>query len=271
MTQYFFDTSAAVKYYHTEAGTTTVSAIFAERDRKLRISSLGLLEIQSSFAMKVRSGALERAAAGIQRARLMLDIAAGDIEVYGVTDDHFGSAARLIGQRGFTRRLRTDCVWQDGGCVKVLDCQDRKKSTTLVLVHRQQLLEQWRARLAVFLNIPLKAIGLVSGGRDKRTGVIDIALLQSLQRKGEVKDFVADYGHIIADECHHLSAFSFEQVMRQAKAKFILGLTATPVRKVGHHPIIFLQCGPIRFNLSAREGCGTLAIRTSSVAALHQL
>jgi superfamily II DNA or RNA helicase len=124
---------------------------------------------------------------------------------------------------------------------------------TLILVHREQLLEQWRARLAAFLDLPPKAIGQVVGGKDGRTGVIDVALLQSLNRKGEVKDCVAEYGHVIADECHHLTAFSFEQVMRQVKAKFIVGLTATPTRKDGHHPIIFMQCGPIRFNLSARE------------------
>jgi superfamily II DNA or RNA helicase len=124
---------------------------------------------------------------------------------------------------------------------------------TLILVHRQQLLEQWRARLAVFLDLPANAIGQVIGGKDTRTGFIDVALLQSLQRKGEVKDCVAEYGHVIADECHHLTAFSFEQVMRQVKAKFIVGLTATPTRKDGHHPIIFMQCGPVRFNLSARE------------------
>jgi superfamily II DNA or RNA helicase len=124
---------------------------------------------------------------------------------------------------------------------------------TLILVHREQLLEQWRARLAAFLDLPQKAIGQVVGGKDKRNGLIDVALLQSLQHKGEVKDCVAEYGQVIADECHHLTAFSFEQVMRQVKAKFILGLTATPTRKDGHHPIIFMQCGPIRFNLSARE------------------
>jgi superfamily II DNA or RNA helicase len=124
---------------------------------------------------------------------------------------------------------------------------------TLILVHREQLLEQWRARLAAFLDLPPKAIGQVVGGKDSRTGLIDVALLQSLQRKGDVRDCVAEYGHVIADECHHLTAFSFEQVMRQVKAKFIVGLTATPTRKDGHHPIIFMQCGPIRFNLSARE------------------
>jgi superfamily II DNA or RNA helicase len=124
---------------------------------------------------------------------------------------------------------------------------------TLILVHREQLLEQWRARLAAFLDLPPKNIGQVVGGKDSRTGLIDVALLQSLQRKGDVKDCVAEYGHVIADECHHLTAFSFEQVMRQVKAKFIVGLTATPTRKDGNHPIIFMQCGPIRFNLSARE------------------
>src|SRR6266403_3854389 len=124
---------------------------------------------------------------------------------------------------------------------------------TLILVHREQLLEQWRARLAAFLDLPPKAIGQVIGGKDSRTGLIDVGLLQSLQRKGEVKDCVAEYGHVIADECHHLTAVSFEQGMRQVRAKGIYGLTATPTRKDGHHPIIFMQCGPIRFNMSARE------------------
>jgi superfamily II DNA or RNA helicase len=71
-------------------------------------------------------------------------------------------------------------------------------------------------------------------------------------RRG-VKDFVAEYGQVIVDECHHLSAFTFEQVMKQVKAKYIVGLTATPERKDGHHPIIYMQCGPTRFKLSARS------------------
>ncbi len=86
-----------------------------------------------------------------------------------------------------------------------------------------------------------------------RTRFIDVAVIQSLRRKGEVKDFVAEYGHVIADECHHISAFTFERVMKQVKAKYVLGLTATPARKDGHHPIIFMQCGPMRFHLSARK------------------
>jgi superfamily II DNA or RNA helicase len=124
---------------------------------------------------------------------------------------------------------------------------------TVVLVHRQQLLDQWRERLAVFLDVPTKSIGQLGGGRTNRTGLIDVANIQSLQRKGEVKNFVAEYGQVIVDECHHISAFTFEQVMKQVKAKYVVGLTATPTRKDGHHPIVLMQCGPIRFNLSARE------------------
>jgi len=83
--------------------------------------------------------------------------------------------------------------------------------------------------------------------------MIDVGMIQSLNQKGIVKDILAEYGQIIVDECHHSFAFSFEQVLRQVKAKYILGLTATPVRKDGHHPIIIMQCGPIRFRVDARR------------------
>lgn len=129
----------------------------------------------------------------------------------------------------------------------------KRKVNTLILVHRQQLMDQWKEKLSVFLDIPIKEIGLVGSGKNKVSGKVDIAMLQSLFRKGEVKDLVQDYGHIIVDECHHISAFSFEQVMKQAKAKYVLGLTATPIRKDGHHPIIIMQCGPIRYQVSAKD------------------
>ncbi len=128
-----------------------------------------------------------------------------------------------------------------------------RKVNTLVLVHRQQLLDQWHARLAMFLNLPAKSIGQVGGGKNERSGLVDIAIIQSTHDKAGVKDFVAEYGQVIVDECHHLSAFTFEQVLKQVKAKYVLGLTATPERKDGHHPIICMQCGPIRYKLSARS------------------
>jgi superfamily II DNA or RNA helicase/very-short-patch-repair endonuclease len=123
---------------------------------------------------------------------------------------------------------------------------------TLVLVHRRQLLDQWVERLATFLNLSSKAIGRISGGRRKPTGLIDVGVIQSLVSKGVVDDCVANYGHVVVDECHHLSAHSFEQVVRRTKARFVLGLSATVTRKDGHHPIIFMQCGPVRHRVDAR-------------------
>ena len=104
----------------------------------------------------------------------------------------------------------------------------------------------------MFLDLPAKSIGHIGGGKMDRTGCVDVAVIQSLYRKDEVKDFVAEYGQVIVDECHHISAFTFEQVMRQVKAKYVVGLTATPTRKDGHHPIIYMQCGPVRFSMSAK-------------------
>ena len=124
---------------------------------------------------------------------------------------------------------------------------------TLVLVHRKPILKQWIDHLKTFLEIGHGKIGQIGGGKQNRTGFIDVAMLQSLVRKGEVKDIVGDYGYVIADECHHVPAFSFEQVFRKAKARFVTGLTATPYRRDGHQPIITMQCGPIRYVIKSKN------------------
>ena len=128
-----------------------------------------------------------------------------------------------------------------------------RKVNTLVLVHRQQLLDQWVERLTTFLDIDRKQIGHIGGGKHKPTGIVDVALIQSLCRKGVVDDLVANYGHLVVDECHHISAVSFEQVARACKARYVTGLSATTVRKDGHQPIIFMQCGPIHYHVDARQ------------------
>jgi superfamily II DNA or RNA helicase len=124
---------------------------------------------------------------------------------------------------------------------------------SLVLVHRRQLMDQWIERLTAFSNMPRDAIGMIGGGRRKPKGQVDIALIQSLVRKGEVDDIIGNYGHLVVDECHHLSAVSFELVARRSKARYILGLSATVTRKDGHHPIIVMQCGPVRHRVNARS------------------
>ena len=128
-----------------------------------------------------------------------------------------------------------------------------RRANTLILVHRLQLMEQWVARLGAFLDLPASAIGQTGGGKRKPTGVVDVSVIQSLVRCDEVDDIVADYGHLIVDECHHLSAVSFEKVARRAKSKYVLGLSATVTRQDGHHPIVFMQCGPVRFRASAKS------------------
>lgn len=122
----------------------------------------------------------------------------------------------------------------------------------LVLVHRQQLLDQWLEQLRAFLDVAPEAIGTMGGGKNRLTGKVDVALIQSLVRKHEVNDCVLNYGHLIVDECHHVSATSFEAVTKRARARYVLGLSATVTRKDGHQPIIFMQCGPVRHRVTAR-------------------
>ncbi|NSW89531.1 MAG: DEAD/DEAH box helicase family protein [Firmicutes bacterium] len=144
-----------------------------------------------------------------------------------------------------------------------------KKVNTLILVHTQQLLEQWKERLNQFLVInedlpsdeikkrgrkkSRSLIGQLGGGKNNLSGIIDIAIMQSLVKGDEVKDFIRNYGMVIVDECHHVPAFSFEQILKNVDSKYVYGLTATPVRQDGHHPIIFMHCGPVRYKVDARK------------------
>ncbi len=144
----------------------------------------------------------------------------------------------------------------------------RRKVNTLIFVHNKALLEQWKERLETFLKIDetiegpeakrgrkkkTSVIGCLYAGKNSLHGIIDIALIQSCLSDGEVKPFVKDYGMVIVDECHHVSSVSFEQVLRQVTATYVYGLTATPIRKDGHQPIIFMQCGKIRFTADAKS------------------
>jgi len=107
LVHYFLDTSALGKYYHPELGSDRVASIVAQSDRKVLISKLGFVEIQSVLAIKVRSAQISREEAGLQRARLMVDVAAGLIEIWSMSPDHFSKAESLIGRYSFSNRLRT--------------------------------------------------------------------------------------------------------------------------------------------------------------------
>lgn len=125
---------------------------------------------------------------------------------------------------------------------------------TLVLVHRTELLRQWQERLQTLLDGGKDAVGIIGGGKSRPTGRIDVAVMQSLSRQGETSDIVENYGHVVIDECHHLSAFSFEALLKRVRARYVLGLTATPIRRDGRQPILFMQCGPIRHTAARPPG-----------------
>lgn len=124
---------------------------------------------------------------------------------------------------------------------------------TLVLVHRTPLLDQWRAQLALFLDLKPGDIGQIGGGKFVPNGRLDVAMLQSLVRREDVADLVAGYGHVVVDECHHVPAVSFERVMQEVRARYVTGLTATPQRRDGHQPILEFQIGPVRFAIDPRS------------------
>jgi len=124
--------------------------------------------------------------------------------------------------------------------------------STLILVHRRPLLDQWLAQLSLFLGIEPKEIGQVGAGKRAGNGRLDVAMIQSLVRKGRVEELVGSYGQVIVDECHHLPAVSFERVLSEVKARYVVGLTATPKRRDGHDPIAEMQLGPVRFTVDRK-------------------
>jgi superfamily II DNA or RNA helicase len=138
-----------------------------------------------------------------------------------------------------------------GKTVTAIGMIAKRKANTLILVHNRQLLDQWQERLCSFL--PNTEIGVICGGKKKPSGIIDIATYQSLINKKDntISPIVQDYGHVIVDECHHVSAPRFEMVLNEVRAKYVLGLTATPERQDGHQKIIFMAAGPIRHKVKS--------------------
>ena len=143
-----------------------------------------------------------------------------------------------------------------------------QKVNSLILVHRTNLLAQWIERLNEFLIIneePIaeytptgrkrkkNVVGQIGGGKINSSGIVDVAVMQSLVSGNEVKELIKNYGMVIVDECHHVSAFSFEQILKTTNAKYVYSLTATPIRQDGHHPIITMHCGKIRYKVDAKS------------------
>ena len=135
-----------------------------------------------------------------------------------------------------------------------------RKVSTLILVHRAQLMDQWKERISQFLEIPVKEIGTLGGAKKKLTGNIDVGMLQSLAKIEDLSEISQKYSQIIIDECHHIPAVSFEDILKQLPARYVLGLTATPYRKDGLEKILFQQCGPIRYEMKLSDRVNLIKI-----------
>jgi superfamily II DNA or RNA helicase len=123
---------------------------------------------------------------------------------------------------------------------------------TLVIVDRKPLVEQWTERLATHLGLTAKEIGQIGGGRNKITGIVDVAMAQSLARREDLNEISDRYGLVVVDECHHVPAVTFERCVKQINTRRWLGLTATPYRRDGLQGLITMYCGPIRYRMNEK-------------------
>lgn len=125
--------------------------------------------------------------------------------------------------------------------------------SSLIITNRKELATQWRISAEIFLDLPRESIGTISSGKVKPTGIVDIATVQTLANQKDWQKEISRYGMIIVDECHHAAARQFEAVLKRYRAKFILGLSATPRRRDGHQPIVYMQCGPVRYRVNHKK------------------
>ncbi|MGH9010477.1 MAG: TOTE conflict system archaeo-eukaryotic primase domain-containing protein [Acidimicrobiia bacterium] len=142
------------------------------------------------------------------------------------------------------------------GCALVA----RHATPTLVIVDRKPLVEQWRDRLVTHLGLSARQIGQIGGGRNRTTGVVDVAMVQSLARRDDIAELTGAYGLVIVDECHHVPAVTFERAVREIPVRRWVGLTATPYRRDGLQALMAMHCGPVRHRMAPRSGSALRAL-----------
>jgi len=215
-------------------------------------------------------GLIEKATALLEKAGAIISIEDRRITRKGlqVTFNGTLTAEQEAGLVSMTSKDIGVIVMPPGTGKTVLGCAmiAKRRAPTIILVHRQPLLDQWKARLQEFLALGEIKIGVITGTKQKPNGKIDIAMIQSLAKNPELSSLAARYAHVIVDECHRIPAPSFEGVLKTFKARYVLGLTATPYRKDGMERILLHQCGPIRYtsDTAASLLCKSVLVRETS-------
>ena len=146
----------------------------------------------------------------------------------------------------------------------------RHATPTLVIVDRKPLVEQWRDRLVTHLELTSRQIGQFGGGRNRATGIVDVAMVQSLARRDDISELTSAYGLVIVDECHHVPAVTFERAVRDIPVRRWLGLTATPYRRDGLQALMAMHCGPVRHKMAPRQGSALRALDLIVHETAHQ-
>jgi superfamily II DNA or RNA helicase len=238
---------------------TFTNPTFAER-QAMRLSTGLTPRVIACFEDLPRYLALPRGC--LEDARSLLAELGVELAVHDERSDGTALDARFLGRLSEPQRDAVDelaahetgvlCAPPGAGkTVMGVDLIAARGRSTLVLVHRRPLLEQWLSRLREFLGINPQAIGTIGGGRNRPTGVIDVATVQGLARSEPDAETLGNYGHVVVDECHHVPAVSIERLLGCCPARYVTGLTATPYRRDGHQPIIAMQCGPTRHTMRA--------------------
>lgn len=142
------------------------------------------------------------------------------------------------------------------------------KVNTLILVHNREIMKNWIDDFEKFLDIQKELpeyetkrgkrkrktlVGRLYAGHDSMTGIIDVGMITSFGKKDNIDERIKDYGLVIVDECHHAGAQTHEDVIKEINAKHVYGLTATPKREDGHEQKVYMQFGPIRYRLTAKD------------------
>lgn len=202
---------------------------------------------------------------------------------YRISDKRMSGAtikAEFIGELRDTQKKAVNALLQyDHGILsaatafgKTVVCSNliaKKQVNTLILLESSSLIEQWEKSLFTFLKIDEELpeyktktglikkrkslVGIIQGAKDTSTGIVDIAMVGSLYKKGEFHPRLKDYGMILVDECHHSASDTISRILREVPAKYVYGVTATPFRSDGMDRINGMLLGPVRFEYSAKE------------------